>query len=129
MTSALEKIDSTTVKITVTLTEEDIAPAMEHAYEHIGREVTIPGFRKGKVPAKILEQRVGKGAVLEHAVNDGVPGWYAAAIEEQSVRPYGQPEIEVTKLPGIVEGDEGIEFVATVEVRPEITLASARRTS
>ncbi|MBC7297889.1 MAG: trigger factor [Demequina sp.] len=122
MTSALEKIDSTTVKITVTLTEEDVAPAMKHAYEHIGREVTIPGFRKGKVPAKILEQRVGKGAVIEHAVNDGVPGWYAAAIEEQSVRPYGQPEIEVTKLPGIVEGDEGLEFVATVEVRPEITL-------
>lgn len=122
MTSALEKIDSTTVKITVTLTEEEVAPSMEHAYEHIGREVTIPGFRKGKVPAKILEQRVGKGAVIEHAVNDGVPGWYAAAIEEQSVRPYGQPEIEVTKLPGIVEGDEGLEFVATVEVRPEITL-------
>lgn len=122
VTSALEKIDSTTVKITVTLTEEDVAPAMKHAYEHIGREVTIPGFRKGKVPAKILEQRVGKGAVIEHAVNDGVPGWYAAAIEEQSVRPYGQPEIEVTKLPGIVEGDEGLEFVATVEVRPEITL-------
>lgn len=122
MTSALEKIDSTTVKITVTLTEEEVAPAMKHAYEHIGREVTIPGFRKGKVPAKILEQRVGKGAVIEHAVNDGVPGWYAAAIEEQSVRPYGQPEIEVTKLPGIVEGDEGLEFVATVEVRPEITL-------
>ena len=72
MTSALEKIDSTTVKITVTLTEEEVAPSMAHAYEHIGREVTIPGFRKGKVPAKILEQRVGKGAVIEHAVNDGV---------------------------------------------------------
>ena len=125
MTSALEKIDSTTVKITVTLTEEEVAPSMEHAYEHIGREVTIPGFRKGKVPAKILEQRVGKGAVIEHAVNDGVPGWYAAAIQEQSVRPYGQPEIEVTKLPGIVEGDEGLEFVATVAVRPEITLPAS----
>jgi trigger factor len=125
VTSALEKIDSTTVKITVSLSEEDVAPAMEHAYEHIGREVTIPGFRKGKVPAKILEQRVGKGAVIEHAVNDGVPGWYAAAIEEQAVRPYGQPEIEVTKLPGVVEGDEGLEFVATVEVRPEITLPAA----
>ena len=125
MTSALEKIDSTTVKLTVTLTEEEIAPAMAHAYEHIGSEVTIPGFRKGKVPARILEQRVGKGAVMEHAVNDGVPGWYAAAVEENSVRPYGQPEIEVTKLPGIVEGDEGLEFVATVEVRPELTLPAA----
>ena len=125
MTSALEKIDATTVKITVSLTEEEIKPALDHAYEHIGSTVTIPGFRKGKVPARILEQRVGKGAVIEHAINDGVPGWYGAAVEELELRPYGQPEIEVTKIPGSNEGDEGIEFVATVEVRPEITLPAA----
>ncbi len=125
MTSALEKIDATTVKITVTLTEEEIKPALDHAYEHIGSTVTIPGFRKGKVPARILEQRVGKGAVIEHAINDGVPGWYGEAVEELELRPYGQPEIEVTKIPGSTEGDEGIEFVATVEVRPEITLPAA----
>ncbi|NTV39763.1 MAG: trigger factor family protein, partial [Demequinaceae bacterium] len=86
MTSALEKIDATTVKITVTLTEEEIKPALDHAYEHIGSTVTIPGFRKGKVPARILEQRVGKGAVIEHAINDGVPGWYGEAIEELELR-------------------------------------------
>ncbi len=125
MTSALEKIDATTVKITVTLTEEEIKPALDHAYEHIGSTVTIPGFRKGKVPARILEQRVGKGAVIEHAINDGVPGWYGEAVEELELRPYGQPEIEVTKIPGSTEGDDGIEFVATVEVRPEITLPAA----
>lgn len=125
MTSALEKIDATTVKITVTLTEEEIKPALDHAYEHIGSTVTIPGFRKGKVPARILEQRVGKGAVIEHAINDGVPGWYNEAVEELELRPYGQPEIEVTKIPGSDEGDEGVEFVAIVEVRPEITLPAA----
>ena len=122
MTSALEKIDDITVKLTVSLSEEDIKPAFDHAYEHIGSQVQIPGFRKGKVPAKILEQRVGKGAVIEHAVNDGVPGWYAAAVEETGIRPYGQPEIEITKLPGVEEGYEGVEFVATVEVRPEVKL-------
>jgi len=125
VTSALEKIDATTVKITVSLTEEEIKPALDHAYEHIGSTVTIPGFRKGKVPARILEQRVGKGAVIEHAINDGVPGWYGEAVEELELRPYGQPEIEVTKIPGSNEGDEGIEFVAIVEVRPEITLPPA----
>lgn len=125
MTSALEQIDATTVKITVSLTEQEIKPALDHAYEHIGSTVTIPGFRKGKVPARILEQRVGKGAVIEHAINDGVPGWYGAAVEELELRPYGQPEIEVTKIPGSEEGDEGIEFVAIVEVRPEITLPAA----
>lgn len=122
MTSALETIDATTVKLTVNLTEEDLAPMLEHAYQHVGEQVQIPGFRKGKVPAKILEQRVGKGAIVEHAVNDGLAQWYAAAVEEQDIRPYGQPEIEVTKIPGSVEGDEGLEFVATVEVRPELTL-------
>ena len=122
MTSALEKIDATTVKLTVTLTEADLAPTMKHAYEHIGEQVQIPGFRKGKVPAKILEQRVGKGAVIEHAVNDGLPQWYSTAVQEQGIRPFGQPEVEVIKIPGAVEGDDGLEFTATVEVRPDVEL-------
>ena len=125
MTSALEKIDATTVKLTITLSEEDIAPVMAHAYEHVGSQVQIPGFRKGKVPPKILEQRVGKGAIIEHAVNDGLPSWYSEAVQEQGIRPYGQPEVEVVKIPGVEAGDEGIEFTATVEVRPEVTLPAA----
>jgi len=123
VTSALEKIDDTTVKLTVTLTEADIAPMMHHAYEHVGSQVQIPGFRKGKVPPKILEQRVGKGAIIEHAVNDGLPTWYSEAVQEQGLRPYGQPEVEVLSIPGV--DDEGLEFVATVEVRPEVTLPAA----
>ncbi len=125
MTSALEKIDDTTVKLTVTLTEEDLKPSLDHAYKSVGEQVTIPGFRKGKVPPRIHEQRVGKGAIIEHAVNDGLPGWYSAAVEEQGIRPFGQPEVEITKIPGAVEGDEGLEFIATVEVRPEIELPAA----
>jgi trigger factor len=123
VTSALEKIDDTTVKLTVTLTEADIAPMMHHAYEHVGSQVQIPGFRKGKVPPKILEQRVGKGAIIEHAVNDGLPTWYSEAVQEQGLRPYGQPEVEVLSIPGV--DDEGLEFVATVEVRPEVKLPAA----
>ena len=120
MTSALEKIDDTTVKLTVTLTEADLAPMMAHAYEHVGSQVQIPGFRKGKVPPKILEQRVGKGTIIEHAVNDGLPTWYSEAVQEQGIRPYGQPDVEVLKVPSVE--DEGLEFVATVEVRPEVNL-------
>ncbi|WP_062076598.1 trigger factor [Demequina globuliformis] len=125
MTSALEKIDATTVKLTVTLTEEDLKPSMDHAYKHIGEQVQIPGFRKGKVPPRILEQRVGKGAVIEHAVNDGLPGWYSEAVNEQGIRPFGQPEVEVVKIPGSEEGFEGLEFTAQVEIRPEVTLPAA----
>ncbi|WP_062069151.1 trigger factor [Demequina sediminicola] len=125
MTSALEKIDATTVKLTVTLSEEDLKPAMDHAYQHIGEQVQIPGFRKGKVPPRILEQRVGKGAVIEHAVNEGLPGWYSDAVQEQGVRPFGQPEVDVVKIPGSEEGFEGLEFTAQVEIRPEVTLPAA----
>src|SRR5690606_34995704 len=102
-----------------------MAPVMAHAYEHVGEQVQIDGFRKGKIPPKILEQRVGKGAIIEHAVNDGLAGWYASAVEEHELRPFGQPEIDVTKIPGAVEGDQGLEFTATVEVRPEITIPKA----
>ena len=125
MTSAFETIDATTVKVTVNLTEEDLAPALKHAYEHIGEQVQIPGFRKGKVPAKILEQRVGKSAVMEHAVNDGLPGWYSEAVQELGLRPFGQPEVDVTKIPGSAEGDEGLEFTAVVEIRPDVELPTA----
>jgi trigger factor len=126
VTSALEQIDETTVKLTINVTEEDLAPVMAHAYEHVGESVNIPGFRKGKVPPKILEQRVGKGAIIEHAVNDGLAGWYAGAVEEQGIRPFGQPEIEVTKVPGATEGDDTLEFIATVEVRPTVKLPAAK---
>jgi trigger factor len=125
VTSAVETIDATTVKITVILTEDQLAPMLKHAYEHLGESITVPGFRKGKVPARVLEQRIGKGAALEHAVNDGLGEWYGEAIEEHSLRPLGQPEIEMVRLPGAVAGDEGLEFTATVEIRPEVSLPKA----
>jgi len=120
VSSTVETVDPTTVKITVAVTGEEFAPMLKHAYEHLGEGVTIPGFRKGKVPAKVLEQRIGKGAAIEHAINDGLPEWYSAAIEEHSLHPMGQPEVELTRPPG--EDDDGFEFTATVAVRPSFTL-------
>ncbi len=122
MTTAIEKIDATTVKITVSLTEADLAPSIAHAYEHIGQRVTIPGFRKGKVPARVLEQRIDRSEALEHAINEGLATWYGGAIEEHDLRPIGKPDVSVIKVPGQIEGDQGLEFVATVEVRPSVTL-------
>lgn len=122
MTSAFETIDSTTIKITVSLTEAELAPSLVHAYEHLGERVTIPGFRKGKVPASVLRQRIGKGAAIEHAINEDLATWYSAAVEEHELRPVGKPEIDFVRIPGQVAGDEGLEFVATVEVRPDVKL-------
>jgi len=120
VTSTVETIDATTIKLTVTLTEEDLAPHIIHAFEHLGQNANIDGFRKGKVPQKVLEQRIGKNAAIEHAINDGLARWYADAVEEHDLRPIGRPQIEVLKIPGQVENDDGFAFTAEVEVRPTL---------
>ena len=122
MKSAVETLDATKVKLTVEVSAEDLKPSIEHAYQHIGSQVQVPGFRKGKIPARIIDQRVGRPSVIEHAVNDGMAGFYSQAVSETDLRPMGQPEIEVTEIPALTETDGGMTFVATVEVRPTIEL-------
>jgi trigger factor len=120
--SAVETLDPTTVKLTVEVSHDELKPSIDHAYEHVGSQVQIPGFRKGKVPPRILEQRVGRATIIEHAVNDGLPGFYRQAVTEANLRPLGQPEIEVTSLAALTEADGGLSFTAQVEVRPELDL-------
>lgn len=124
MKSAVETLEPTKVKLTVEVTYDELKPSIEHAYQHIAEQVNVPGFRKGKVPPRIIDQRVGRPAVIEHAVNEGLSGFYAEAVRENKLRPLGQPEVEVTKVPGLVAGeDQGeLHFTAEVEVRPEITV-------
>lgn len=121
MKSAVENLEPTRVKLTVEVTLDELAPSIEHAYQHIAKDVSIPGFRKGKVPARILEQRIGFGPIIEHAVNDALPGFYRDAVTEAGVSPLGQPDVEVTTVP--TSAKEGaFAFTAEVDVRPEITL-------
>ncbi len=126
MKSAVETLEPTKVKLTVEVTYDELKPSIDHAYKHIAEQVTVPGFRKGKVPPRIIDQRVGRPAVLEHAINEGLSGFYAEAVRENSLRPLGQPDVQVTKVPGLTaapQGEEGeLHFTAEVEVRPEITL-------
>ena len=120
--SAVETLDATTVKLTVEVTPEDLKPSIDHAYEHIAQEINVPGFRKGKVPPRIVDQRVGRAAVIEHAVNDAMSGFYRQAVAEADLRPLGQPDIEVTAIPALTEADGGLTFTAQVEVRPTLEL-------
>ncbi|WP_135848271.1 trigger factor [Serinibacter arcticus] len=121
MKSAVETLEPTRVKLTVEVTLDELAPSIEHAYQHIAKDVSIPGFRKGKVPARILEQRIGFGPIIEHAVNDALPGFYRDAVTEAGVSPLGQPDVEVTTVP--TSAKEGaFAFTAEVDVRPEIAL-------
>ena len=122
MKSAVETVDATKVKLTVEVPYEELKPSIDHAYAHLAGQVTVPGFRKGKVPPRIIDQRVGRGAVLEHAINDGMSSFYSAAVRENKLRPLGQPEIEVTRVPDIADTTSELHFVAAVEVRPEIEI-------
>ena len=122
MKSAVETVDATKVKLTVEVPFAELKPSIDHAYAHIGGQVTVPGFRKGKVPPRIIDQRVGRAAVLEHAINDGMSSFYGAAVRENKLRPLGQPEIEVTQVPDLADTSSELHFVAQVEVRPEIEI-------
>ncbi len=118
MKSDVEKLSETRVKFVVELPFDDLAEAVDTAYKSIAGQVQIPGFRKGKVPRQIIDQRVGRGAVLEEVVNKTVPQAYEDALREADVIPLGQPDLEVTE---ILDG-EHISFTAEVDIRPDFEL-------
>ena len=120
MKSAVESLEPTKVKLTVEVSYEDLGPSLDHAYKHIAEQVQVPGFRKGKVPPRIIDQRIGRGAVIEHAINDGIGGFYRQAILDNELRPLGEPKIEVTKVPDPAEAEGELHFTVEVEVRPDI---------
>ncbi len=120
MKSAVETLNPTRVKLTVEVPFAELKPSLDAAYAAIGNQINVPGFRKGKVPARIIDQRVGRGAVLQEAVNDALPRFYSQAVDEHSVRPLGQPDVEVTEVP--IEDGQDLAFTAEVDVRPEFAL-------
>ena len=120
MKSAVETLNPTRVKLTVEVPFDELKPSLDAAYKTIGSQINVPGFRAGKVPARIIDQRVGRGAVLQEAVNDALPRFYGQAVEENKIRPLGQPEIDVTEVPA--EDGQDLKFTIEVDVRPELTL-------
>jgi trigger factor len=118
--SAVETLNPTRVKLTVEVPFDELKPSLDAAYKTIGSQLNVPGFRAGKIPARIIDQRVGRGAVLEEAVNDALPRFYGQAVEENKIRPLGQPEVDVTELPA--EQGQDLKFTIEVDVRPELDL-------
>ncbi len=118
MKSTVEKLSPTRVRINVEVPFTELEPDIDRAFKALAKQIRLPGFRPGKAPRKLLEARVGRGAVLEQVVNDALPGRYSEAVTAESLQPIGQPEIEITKL----EDNEELVFTAEVDIRPEIEL-------
>ena len=118
MKSTVENLGPTRIKLAIEVPFDELKSNLDAAYKKIGAQVRIPGFRPGKAPARIIDQRVGRAAVLEEAVNDALPRVYNEAVLESGVHALGQPEIEVTNL----DDGQSLSFTAEVDVRPEITL-------
>ncbi|MFT4156347.1 MAG: trigger factor [Microbacterium sp.] len=120
--STVEKLTPTRVKLSITVTPDDLKPSIAHAYEHIAQDVQIPGFRKGKVPAPIIDQRIGRGAVIEHAVNEGLDTFFREAAVEHKVRIVGRPSAEITQWPSEKDFSGDLLVDVEVDVRPDIEI-------
>jgi len=118
--SSVETLSPTRVKLAVEVPFDELKASLDEAYKSISGQVRVPGFRPGKVPARIIDQRVGRAAVLQEAINNALPKAYSDAVRDSGVKALGQPEIEVTEL----EDNDHIAFTAEVDVRPEITVPS-----
>jgi trigger factor len=116
--SAVETLSPTRAKLTVEVPFEELKPSLDAAYKQIAQQINVPGFRRGKVPPMVIDRQVGRGAVLDQAINDVVPQKYMEALQANDLQPLAQPEIEVTKF----EDNEALEFTAEVDIRPEIEL-------
>jgi len=116
--SVAETLGPTRVKLAVEVPFDELKPYLDAAYKSIADQVNVPGFRKGKVPSRIIDQRFGRGAVLQEAINEALPDLYSKAVDEAEITPLGSPEVDVTEL----EDGDRLEFTAEVDVRPEIDM-------
>jgi trigger factor len=117
--TTVEKLNPTRVKLTISVTPEELKPSIEHAYKHIAEQVNIPGFRKGKVPPPIIDQRVGRAEVLTHAVSESLDRLFRQAVQEEKVRPLGRPEADITEWPNAKDFSGDLIVAVEVDVRPE----------
>ena len=118
MKSAVEKLSPTRVKLSIDVPFADLKPHIDGAYKSLSEKITIPGFRKGKVPSAMIDQRVGRGAVLDEAINAAIPSFYSQAAKENDVLVIGRPTVEITEL----KDNEKLSFTIEVDIRPDIAL-------
>jgi trigger factor len=123
MKTEITELPESRVRIDASVEPEDVRRHLDRAATQLGRELRIPGFRKGKVPPQMVLQRVGREAVLEQALRDALPEWYERAVLEAGVSTIGDPKLDVSELP---EEGEPLELSIEIGVRPEAKLGDYR---
>ncbi len=118
MKSAVETLNPTRVKLTVEVPFEELKPSLDAAYKKIAQQITVPGFRRGHVPSVVIDQRVGRGAVLDEAVNEALPQLYFRALQDNNITPMSQPEVDLDQF----EDGAALNFSVELDVKPQITL-------
>ncbi len=118
MKSAVESLSPTRVRISIDLDFKDLEPHVSTAYQTLSQQVSIPGFRKGKVPRQLIDQRVGRGTVLNEAINTALPEFYTQAARDNDVLVVGRPTVDIKEL----KDNELVKFEVEVDIRPEIKL-------
>ena len=122
MKTTVEKLSPTRVKLIISVTTDELKPSIADAYTSLAESVNIPGFRKGKIPAPIIDQRIGRDEVLNRAVNVGLDKFFRIAIDEQSLRPLGRPSADIVELPNVSDFSGDLVVSIEVDVRPEFAL-------
>ncbi|PKY71252.1 trigger factor [Brevibacterium ravenspurgense] len=123
MKSSVERIEPTRVKLSIEAPYADLKPSVDEAYKEIAKQISVPGFRRGKVPARIIDQRVGRAAVIQEAVNNSLDGFFRQAIADNDIQPLGTPEIDDLEMPGLDGKEEGdLTFTVEVDAVPEFEL-------
>ncbi|MGO1943532.1 MAG: trigger factor, partial [Ancrocorticia sp.] len=120
--SSVEILEPTKVKVTIEVPFEEFQPAIDRSAKEIGKQINIPGFRKGHIPSRVLEAQIGRGAIVEDAVNNSLDGYYSEAVKDNELVPMSRPEVDVTAVPVERDDKSDLVFAVTVEVRPEIVI-------
>ncbi|WP_300345656.1 trigger factor [Nesterenkonia sp.] len=120
--STVEELNPTRVKLTVEVSGEELEPKIKDAYKSIAQQVQIPGFRKGKVPAAIIDQRVGREYVVQQAINDGLQEFYQAGLADAEITPLSRPEVEVEEIPDVKTNEGVLKFSGELDIKPNVEL-------
>ncbi|UVJ56365.1 trigger factor [Trueperella pyogenes] len=122
MKQIVENVSETRAKLSIEVSANEFESDYEKAAKEVAKQVSIPGFRKGKAPRRVLESKIGRGYIIEQAINDNLDKYYQAAVAEAGVVPMSRPEVEISEVPEMKGKDDStaLKFTVEVDIRPDI---------